>query len=337
MMVAFWTGVMELSRALFQASGDGDLARVRTLVRLGANVKERGEQSWTALHCAAQSGHVEVARALIALGAYPEARTVGGAGPLHMAARSGHAEVARALLELGAELDAVTGAGQTAHAISLEYGHRHVAELLEETVRSQCAVATAAASMLAGACAACGGCGPLTRCSRCLAVHYCSALCAGAHWLAHKESCAAATGSSGGGGGEEEEEEEEDAVGVAGTGSHEPGALAAALQAAALDGDVQLMRRLVQQGANVKEYEQNGDTLLHHHHGHVGVIRALVQVRVWPTSSGSAACSWVLSDEAFARVEAVSITTCACVESMPSPSPNSLSVGVRRTIEHLPG
>jgi ankyrin repeat protein len=217
---------MTLGKQLCQAAEDGDVARVRELAALGADVNERrAGDGWGALHMAAQDGHVEVAKALIEeLGADKEARDVNGARPihvatifghvalvkallaleadkeaqaadgyrpLHIAAQGGHLAVVEALVLQGVQLDALTTDAQpvTANTLSLQCGHPHVAAAL---VFSGAAVAAAPAQ---GACAACGSkpsasAAAFMQCGRCKAVKYCGKLCQRNHWPVHKASCA---------------------------------------------------------------------------------------------------------------------------------------------------
>lgn len=72
--------------------------------------------NYTPLHLAAKAGNVAVIRALLERGANPSAATSsGGALPLHFAAENGSAEAVEAILEKGAAVDARENAfGQTA-------------------------------------------------------------------------------------------------------------------------------------------------------------------------------------------------------------------------------
>ena len=141
---------MALGR-LFKAAGDGDIALVRRLVRLGADVKERDLIGGTVLHWAADHGQVDVMLALVALGADKEAVDAAGLRPLHWAAVAGRLAAVRALLYLDAAVDAQTHDGRTAHAISLKRGHAHVAELLEAAAQSRDTEAAARSDSSAGA------------------------------------------------------------------------------------------------------------------------------------------------------------------------------------------
>ncbi|MEM6701317.1 MAG: ankyrin repeat domain-containing protein [Acidobacteriota bacterium] len=90
----------------------GDEARVRELLRSGADVAEPEGDGMTALHWAAHNGDATVARMLVVAGADLEAGTrVGRYRPLHVATRSGSSDVVAVLIEAGADVDAGTTAG----------------------------------------------------------------------------------------------------------------------------------------------------------------------------------------------------------------------------------
>ena len=61
------------------------------------------EDSWTALHLAAQGGHAEVVQLLLGAGSAVDAQTSAGATVLHIAAQEGYIEVVQLLLDAGAD------------------------------------------------------------------------------------------------------------------------------------------------------------------------------------------------------------------------------------------
>jgi hypothetical protein len=101
--------------SLHDAAGSGDVAEVRRLVAMGANVEQqRGEYGRRPLHLAAGYGQVETIRVLVELGADVEAKTNRGVRPLHWAAQNGHVEAIRVLVkELGADVEAKDAKGAT--------------------------------------------------------------------------------------------------------------------------------------------------------------------------------------------------------------------------------
>jgi ankyrin repeat protein len=87
-----------------QASG-GNIERVRSLIRQGANLEAVAFETWTPLTAAADQGHLTVVKELKAAGA--NLNTPDGAGntPLFYAAVKGRIEVARFLLKEGGRIN----------------------------------------------------------------------------------------------------------------------------------------------------------------------------------------------------------------------------------------
>jgi ankyrin repeat protein len=149
--------------ALMMAARTGKTDAVRVLTEAGADVNAK--ETWggtTALMWAIAEGHVEAARLLIAAGADVNARShyvaaANGRGfegrtpianrtdpkaeefasgwltPLMLAAREGRVDVIRVLVGAGAEIDAAAGDGKTALALAIFNGNYEVASLLVDS------------------------------------------------------------------------------------------------------------------------------------------------------------------------------------------------------------
>lgn len=65
-------------------------ARLKQAIANGADVNEKGENGYTALHGAAENNVVENVKLLVANGADPNATTVDGKTPLDLAKNGGH-------------------------------------------------------------------------------------------------------------------------------------------------------------------------------------------------------------------------------------------------------
>jgi ankyrin repeat protein len=76
-------------------------------------VNDRGPDSSTALHWAAESNDAEITRLLLAAGAEAKAANRYGVTPLQLAAVNGNADIMRALLDAGADPNAVLPEGET--------------------------------------------------------------------------------------------------------------------------------------------------------------------------------------------------------------------------------
>ena len=90
----------------------GDSAKVRQLLKQGADVNAAQGDGMTALHWAAQRGDLAEAKMLLYAGARLEATTRNGSyTPLHLASRVGKVGVIKALVQAGANANAVTTSG----------------------------------------------------------------------------------------------------------------------------------------------------------------------------------------------------------------------------------
>jgi ankyrin repeat protein len=108
--VFLWILVMALvgcasqqEKALIEAAGKGDVARMRHLIDQGADVNAVALDDWTPLTRAASNGRIDAVRLLIASGSDIN-KGSGDLSPLFFAADGGHVAVVRLLLEHGAKL-----------------------------------------------------------------------------------------------------------------------------------------------------------------------------------------------------------------------------------------
>lgn len=98
--------------ALHWAAQHGDVDETKMLVYAGARVDAVTRNgNYTPLHLAAKAGNTAVILALLDAGANANAKTTsGGASPLHMAAAQGNPDAVTALLDKGAAVDGKEGA-----------------------------------------------------------------------------------------------------------------------------------------------------------------------------------------------------------------------------------
>ena len=119
--------------ALHWAAMRGDAAQIAMLVYAGARVEAITRNgNYTPLHLAARGGRTPAVKALLKSGANAKAVTsAGGATPLHLAAQIGSTESIVALLEAGAEVDVREGAwGQTPLMWAANYDRVEAVKLL---------------------------------------------------------------------------------------------------------------------------------------------------------------------------------------------------------------
>ena len=87
---------------LMEATQQGDVEAVRSLLEDGADPNAAQGDGLTALHLAAQAGKLDIAKLLIGAGAEVSATTrIGGYMPIHIASGAAHASVVGTLIEAG--------------------------------------------------------------------------------------------------------------------------------------------------------------------------------------------------------------------------------------------
>lgn len=124
-----------MSEMLIEAAGNGDLARVRSLLASGADANARDAEGATALMRAAHLGRLDVVRALVDGGADVNATDERGWGALAKAAYNadldrGFADVVGFLIERGANVEAPIGYGIRPLMLAAGYGEIAVVEAL---------------------------------------------------------------------------------------------------------------------------------------------------------------------------------------------------------------
>ncbi len=115
---------------LLDAAKRGDAARIRALVRGGADAAATDADGWTALMFAAIKGHDAAVKALIDAGAPLNAQARDGASALMLAAFMGHAGAVRTLLAAGADAALRNRTGQSAADLAQARGQHEIVALL---------------------------------------------------------------------------------------------------------------------------------------------------------------------------------------------------------------
>lgn len=113
------------------AAEDGDLDRVRALLKQDPALANARFEERTPLTATAVDGHVEIVKLLLAHGAEVNGRDGAGCTALFGAAFRGHTEIARILLEHGAQVNAQSKHGQTPLFTAAQFNrHPRVVQLL---------------------------------------------------------------------------------------------------------------------------------------------------------------------------------------------------------------
>lgn len=128
--------------SIYRAASEGDLARLRELLRQGADVNaQQPNLGGTALHNAAEAGHAQIIRELLKHKADVEARDSRGFTPLMRAAERGKADAVKTLLDAGADIDAKPSVGElTAICLAVMAKDRETTQLLVDRVRGSPAI-----------------------------------------------------------------------------------------------------------------------------------------------------------------------------------------------------
>lgn len=115
------------------AAIQGNLDKVKTLIKNGANIDAIDNRGVTALIGASTSGKLEVVKYLITQGANINVTLKNnGINALMMASAGGHLEVVKFLVANGANINAKTNDGGTALMMASAYGHIEVMNYLIE-------------------------------------------------------------------------------------------------------------------------------------------------------------------------------------------------------------
>lgn len=133
----------DVSMDLIGAARNGDTARVKVLLKQGANVNAIEEQSaglaylfggsqTTPLIEASSKGHTEIVKLLLEANANVDKADAIGFTPLMLASWKGHLEVVRLLLDAKADVNRVDEDGFTALLLASSNNHREIVKLLKK-------------------------------------------------------------------------------------------------------------------------------------------------------------------------------------------------------------
>lgn len=121
-----------LAGEIHDAARSGDVILIKKQLEEGSPIDQRDEKGRTALHLAAYNGHAETIHFLISNDADVNAQANGffQATPLHMAAERQQTPSVKILIEAGADIEAKTDLGFTPLLLAASVGHLETIALL---------------------------------------------------------------------------------------------------------------------------------------------------------------------------------------------------------------
>jgi hypothetical protein len=119
------------NRKLTQASMDGDVEKVTSLLDSGADVNARDLRGWTPLLWAVKRGQMDLVKLFLDNGADVNAKGEHGWTPLMEAANRGHSEATKLLLKKGADVNLKHEYAWTALKIAKGKGNKEIVALLK--------------------------------------------------------------------------------------------------------------------------------------------------------------------------------------------------------------
>ncbi|CAB3407274.1 unnamed protein product [Caenorhabditis bovis] len=116
---------------LLEACARGHTGVANTLLKHHARIDVFDEMGRTALHLAAFNGHLAIVHLLLQHKAFVNSKSKTGEAPLHLAAQNGHVKVVNVLVQdHGASLEAITLDNQTALHFAAKFGQLGVSQTL---------------------------------------------------------------------------------------------------------------------------------------------------------------------------------------------------------------
>ena len=115
---------------LHKAVAEGQIELILKLIKEGADINEKDDQSWTPMHLACQNGQLEVIKLLRKHKARIDCREKDKLTPLHIACQNGHLEVVQYLCDIKKSYNEKTIHGETALHLAAENGHLEIVKHL---------------------------------------------------------------------------------------------------------------------------------------------------------------------------------------------------------------
>ena len=133
----------KLNSEFWVAAGMGQLERVQSLLKQGADINSRAPSAGnvpaggTALMLAAARNHLQMVKFLISNGANVNLADEGGGTALIYAVWTGYKDLVALLLEKGADIYAKTRDGRTPLSVAKQYGHTEIEKMLKAAAKGE--------------------------------------------------------------------------------------------------------------------------------------------------------------------------------------------------------
>lgn len=118
------------TKTLYEAVTDGNVELVKSLISSGADVNTPNIWGWTPLYIASGTGKKDIVNLLIAKGADVNAPNKQGETPLHFAVKNGQKDIAELLIDHGADMNVKNNSGQSPLFLAFQGDNREIAYLL---------------------------------------------------------------------------------------------------------------------------------------------------------------------------------------------------------------
>lgn len=125
--------IEKLNEKLLEVCEEGNIKKVKSLIKRGANVNYLNPYRITALMEATRKGHKDICELLIANGADINQDSVYAWTALMYAAEYGYSDICKLLIENGADVDYLGGEdwhNTSALSLAERFGHKEICELL---------------------------------------------------------------------------------------------------------------------------------------------------------------------------------------------------------------
>ncbi|UYV70654.1 hypothetical protein LAZ67_8000179 [Cordylochernes scorpioides] len=115
--------VVETQKRMFEALQEGDMEKLASCLKEGADLNARSINARTTLHFAALGQSLEIVKFLLDQNIDPKAQDASGQSPLHLAALKGSSMLVEFLLKKGLDVNCVDNYGKTPAHLASQNGH----------------------------------------------------------------------------------------------------------------------------------------------------------------------------------------------------------------------